>query len=330
MLALFVAIPATVVAQDDLITQGIRAYQSLEFDHAATLLRGALSNSIEQSTRVRALAYLGAAEHYRGRDDSATAAFRRLAVLAPRYQPDTLVFPPEITRRYADVQRRLAPAAEAMQLVVQIPLHLGGANSLSVVDHSPIPAHRAAAGFTGTISGLVETVRARSRSGGLPLATGTVFGMSADARLGRFALGVRYLEGSLQTSDLVEGAAALRFVTTSWLTLQAGPQIRRFETPLGAERWVTWQLGARSEIPVAASLHAHAMVWRGLGLSVNVLPGSGTAGGGEVGVTLVPGGPGGPFSFGLTYGIDQMSLRGSNRRNTFQTVNFTAGLRRLP
>src|SRR5206468_7124086 len=146
-----------------------------------------------------------------------------------------------------------------------------------------------------------------SEAGGLPPASGAVVGLTANARYGRFELGVRYLQGSLQTRDLVEGAAALRFVTTPWLTLQAGPQIRRYGTPFGAERWVTWQVGARTDVPVVGrSVRGHAMLWRALGVSVNVPPGSGSATGGELGVTF-DGAPG-PFRFGLAYGVDQASV----------------------
>jgi len=54
--------------------------------------------------------------------------------------------------------------------------------------------------------------------------------------------------------DLVEGAVALRFVATPWLSMQVGPHARRYDTPLGAERWVTWQLegAATSRLPVRA------------------------------------------------------------------------------
>ena len=153
-------------------------------------------------------------------------------------------------------------------------------------------------------------------------------GMGASVRYHRLEDGVRSMQGWLETRHLAEGAAALRFVTTPWLTLHTGPQIRRYETPSGAERWVTWQLGARAEAPiVASSVRGHAMWWGGPVLSLNVPPlVSGTTLGGELGVTVDM--TRGPFWFGLAYGIDQASVQGTTRRETVKTLTIAAGLRR--
>jgi hypothetical protein len=151
--------------------------------------------------------------------------------------------------------------------------------------------------------------------------------MSASVGYDRFEVGVRYMQGWLQSRHLAEGAAVLRFVATPGLTLHSGPQIRRYETTAGAERWVTWQLGARAEAPIiATSVRGHAMWWGGPVLSVNVPPGSGTTLGGELGVTVDM--TRGPFWFGLAYGIDQASVKGATRRETVKTLTLTAGLRR--
>jgi hypothetical protein len=111
-LALLLATPLR--AQDgnakDVITGAVRAYRDLDFEVAARMLRRALTpplvTGLDDAERAQALTYLGAAEHYRARHDSAIAVFRRLVVFAPRHRPDTLVFPPEITRLYDDVRRR--------------------------------------------------------------------------------------------------------------------------------------------------------------------------------------------------------------------------------
>ena len=82
----------------ELMTGAIRAYQDLDFDTAARLLRRVLTpplvTGLGDPEHTRALTYLGAAEHYRQRHDSAIAVFRRLVLLAPRQRPDTLIFPP--------------------------------------------------------------------------------------------------------------------------------------------------------------------------------------------------------------------------------------------
>lgn len=92
------------------MADAVRAYRDLDFDGAARTLRRALApplaSGLDDAERARALTYLGAAERYRGRRDSAMAVFGRLVVLAPRHRPDTLIFPPEITRLYDEVRRR--------------------------------------------------------------------------------------------------------------------------------------------------------------------------------------------------------------------------------
>jgi len=84
VLALLLAAPlqAQSGGASDVMTRAVSAYQDLEFDVAANLLRrllaAPLANELDDSTRALALTYLGAAEHYRGNADSAIAAFRRL------------------------------------------------------------------------------------------------------------------------------------------------------------------------------------------------------------------------------------------------------------
>lgn len=114
VVALLLLLAVPLQAQDgsasDVMTRAVRAYRDLDFTVAASLLRRALTpplvTGLGDAERARALTYLGAAEHYRGRRDSATAVFRRLVALAPRHRPDTLIFPPEITRLYDEVRKR--------------------------------------------------------------------------------------------------------------------------------------------------------------------------------------------------------------------------------
>jgi hypothetical protein len=192
---------------------------------------------------------------------------------------------------------------------------------------------------TGTAAGLVLNVRARSDAGGTGAVTrvsGTAIGFGGSVQFRRFAIGLRYAEGTLQPGDaqsdrrdLVEGAIALKVAATPWLTFHVGPQIRSYTTEGSPdpERWVMWQVGGRGEAAIiGSSVRGHAMLWRGLGLDVNVPPFSGTAQGGEVGVTLDL--PPRPFWFALAYGIDHGQLRGTARRETVETLTFTAGLRR--
>lgn len=329
--ALVVAVPTPLLAQNesarDAMTRGIRAYQNLDLDVATTLLRRALSTEgrgeLDDSARVGALMYLGAAEFYRAQRDSAEAVFLRLVLLAPRHRPDSLVFPPEITRLYTQVQQTLQTVSVETAKKDTVSRSTPTPSRASASERRERTQHR----ITATAAGTLVNVEARSEVGGLPPASGTVLGMSASVRYDRFEVGVRYMQGWLQSRHLAEGAAALRFVTTPGLTLHTGPQIRRYESQAGAERWVTWQLGARAEAPiVATSVRGHAMWWGGPVLSVNVAPGSGTILGGELGVTVDM--TRGPFWFGLAYGIDQASVQGATRRETVKTLTITGGLRR--
>jgi len=353
-LAFLFALPTSLPAQAERastrMANAIAAYQNLDFDLAAILLRRALSGELSDTQRVAALMYLGAAEHYRARPDSAAAVFGRLVLLAPRYQPDTLIFPPEITRLYKSVHDRTAAVLRRLQTPPRVGLAMTDTVSTDTVSQalptpplsapsaeSTAPATKPAQtesdlrepsqrGITATGGGSLVNVHATSEAGGQPPARGTVLGLTASVRYRRFELGMRYMEGSLQIRDLVEGAAALRFATTPWLTLQTGPQIRRYETPAGAERWVTWLVGARAEAPIiGTSVRGHALGWLGPILSVNVASGSGTTRGGELGVTIDATGP---LWFGVTYGIDQASVRESSRRETVQMLNMSVGLRR--
>ncbi len=347
----------------DLMARAVRAYQNLDFDVATSLLRRALTpplvNRLDDAERARALTHLGAAEHYSLRRDSAVAVFRRLVMFAPRHRPDTLIFSPEITRLYDDVHRRTPSVAVGVP-ADSVASDTGGAGTrmaqvppraeISGRDTVPAPrpatelperpdrasTRRSPAGavvaqttITGTGAGLVQSVRARSVGGDGSRVSGTAVGLAGIVRFRRFELEVRYAEGVLQPTDrqLVEGAVALRFVATPWLAVQAGPQARSYTTPAGSERWLTWQLGARGETPiVGANVRGHALLWRGFGLEVNVPPGSGTARGGEIGVTIDL--PPGPLWFGLTYGIDRAEVAGAGRRETVETLTFMPGLRR--
>ncbi len=102
-------------SSDSVLATGVRAYKNLEFDLAALLLRRDVTQltaaGAPAADRAKGLVYLGAAELYRGRRDSAVAVFRRLVMLDPRYRPDRLVFPPEVTSLFDDVRLQTKTAA---------------------------------------------------------------------------------------------------------------------------------------------------------------------------------------------------------------------------
>ena len=110
LLALLSCLAGRADAQQSMayLTRGIGSYRALEFDSAAGWLRRALTpplvEALPVTEQVRGLAYLGATERFRGRSDSAAAAFRRMLRLDPASRPDPLVFPPEVTRMFDEIR----------------------------------------------------------------------------------------------------------------------------------------------------------------------------------------------------------------------------------
>lgn len=125
-LALAMAHPRDAVAQTarDLVTQGVRAYRALEYDAAVALLRRSLAEgavgTLSTAERAQALTYLGATELFRGRRDSAALAFADVVLLDPRYRPDELIFPPQVTNLFQEVRRATKTVSLAVPLVTEL------------------------------------------------------------------------------------------------------------------------------------------------------------------------------------------------------------------
>lgn len=108
---------AQVRCATETVLEGVRAYRELRLDDAARLLRSALEGRAESTAcpdHAEALAYLGAAELYRGRAEVADEVFRRLALHDPRYVPDSVAFAPRVT----DAFRRARRDTRAVDVVV--------------------------------------------------------------------------------------------------------------------------------------------------------------------------------------------------------------------
>lgn len=97
-----------------LLGLGIRSYRDLDMETSTRLLRRSLADgdgALDTEARAQALTYLGAAELYRDRRDSAVSAFRQLVDLNPRYQPDAVVFPPDVVGLFDEVRRETPAVA---------------------------------------------------------------------------------------------------------------------------------------------------------------------------------------------------------------------------
>lgn len=130
-------LPSGVVAQCaiDLIESGVEAYRDLELERSQDLLRSAIDLNGWASARcstqnARALTYLGASHWLRQRPDSARLSFERAVLEAPRFRPDQMEFPPDITSLFDGV-RRSTPAV-AVTLPDEVELGPRGDQTLFV------------------------------------------------------------------------------------------------------------------------------------------------------------------------------------------------------
>ena len=106
---IMVFVPRAAPAQspERALEQGIRAYRELEMESAGWLLRQALAGDrLAAPQRLTALGYLGAAEFYRDRLDSALAAYARLIRIEPYHQLDPLVFGPDVQAIFEEARQR--------------------------------------------------------------------------------------------------------------------------------------------------------------------------------------------------------------------------------
>jgi len=92
----------------DPLAAAFTAYRNLEYDVAATRLRAALADTgaarLSPADRSRALMYLAATEVFRGSRDAATSDFQALLLADPKYRPDDLIFPPDVTALFQEAR----------------------------------------------------------------------------------------------------------------------------------------------------------------------------------------------------------------------------------
>ena len=173
------------------LEQGIKAYQELEMESAGWLLRQALTgNKLDGAQRVTALGYLGAAEFYRDRRDSALSAFGQLIRLEPHHRLDMLVFGPDVQAVFADA-RRLNPVVDVSAARTSFPT---GAPGLPVRLRANTPHVVVVTAETpnGTVLDTVFRERVRDTATVHWTARGR---QGARAPVGGFVIGVSSLDG---------------------------------------------------------------------------------------------------------------------------------------
>lgn len=126
-----IALLASLVGATDLAAQRVgplarpmQAYNDLDYDVAATGFRTALALEgaarLADADRLRALMHLGATEVFRSRRDAAVQAFRSLLLLDPRYRPDIIVFPPEVSTLFQESRMGVRAASVVVPAFVDI------------------------------------------------------------------------------------------------------------------------------------------------------------------------------------------------------------------
>ncbi len=161
--------------------------------------------------------------------------------------------------------------------------------------------------------------------------SGVALGASGAVELGRVALTLGYWQGRLdaapggtQKQDVIDGYALLGLRATTWLAAKAGAEARSYVTPAGTEHWVFWQARLRAERTIVnPSVRGHVEIWRSLSTEVNTPVTVDRAQGGEVGVTMLR--ALGPLWVRMSYGIDDVRVVESARRQTLEALALSVG-----
>lgn len=122
---LSLASASTAAAQrTDPLAAAFTAYRNLEYDVAATRLRAALADTgaarLSAADRSRALMYLAATEVFRGRRDAATSDIQALLLADPKYRPDDLIFPPDVTALFQEARLGVRATSVVVPDVIEI------------------------------------------------------------------------------------------------------------------------------------------------------------------------------------------------------------------
>ncbi|MFN0098173.1 MAG: hypothetical protein ACKVS7_05815 [Gemmatimonadaceae bacterium] len=109
--------------RSDPLARAMTAYRELEYDEAATRFREVLNSAtivLTPAERSRARMFLGATELFRGARDSSIATFRDLLIADPRYRPDELVFPPEVSALFQETRLGVRAVAVAVPAATEV------------------------------------------------------------------------------------------------------------------------------------------------------------------------------------------------------------------
>lgn len=109
--------------RSDPLARAMTAYRGLEYDDAAARFREVLNSAtvtLTPAERSRARMFLGATEFFRGARDSSIAVFRDLLIADPRYRPDELVFPPEVSALFQETRLGVRAVAAVVPAATEV------------------------------------------------------------------------------------------------------------------------------------------------------------------------------------------------------------------
>lgn len=165
---------------------------------------------------------------------------------------------------------------------------------------------------------------------------GTAFGGDGAWLLGRVALEIGYWQGHLTPRaagggppprSITEGVALLGIHPVPSVLIGGGVQARSYRTPAGVERWVFWQVRARTEqMLVDPAIRVHLELWRAIKADVNAQQPFDRGQGGEVGFTVLA--PRSLLWGRVAYSIDDAKLGAGARRETVDALTITIGIGR--
>lgn len=182
--------------------------------------------------------------------------------------------------------------------------------------------------------GLLDRIRVERPAPGTDTSvalSGNVFGIRGAYGIGPVTLDASYVQGSVSpagngaSTDVVDGELILWVAPVKWVALGGGPHARAFVEEGGTERWLLWELRARTATDIVRSrVRAYVEGWRVMGASVpspDTLDHAwGLEGGLSVAFSRLP------VSAQLHYRVEQQVASGGTRKETQNRLGIGVGI----
>ena len=161
--------------------------------------------------------------------------------------------------------------------------------------------------------------------------SGNVIGVRGAYDVGRMTVSASYVQGSVSpagggaATDIVDGEVIIWVAPVHWVAVGGGPHARAFVEEGGTERWLLWELRARTETAIVGStVHAYVEGWRVMGASIPSPDTLDHAWGLEGGFSVAFGRV--PVSAQLHYRVEQQVASGGTRKETQNRLGIGVGI----